>query len=308
MLAIRNILLVLDKELDNQTAFKRAMQLCLELDAQLSVTTYVYNHACEEGSLADLEMRHDVKSMLIEQSQQWAENLLKEFYLPPDTPLSICWCKHAHQAVIDNSEDQNFDLVIKAAASHHSIIDRVLQHQDWNLLKYCPAPILLVKDKSAWESRKILAAADATSLDDSHRVINEHIFEFTELLNTKGNYQVHLANSYPIMSLTLASLPDTPIPEDLQQYVVDQHVNACQVLADKYNVKDEYIHVREGEPEEVITQTAKELDADVVVIGVVTQSDLQSVLLGSTIEQVLDHTHSDVLAIKYQDGVKDLDA
>ena len=307
MLAIKNVLLLLDQEVDNQTAIKRAMQICQEHDANLFVTTYVYNHACEEGSLSDLEMRHELKSMLLEQAQAWAENLFKELYLPADTPLSICWCRHAYQAVIDNSEDASFDIVIKAAAKHHNIVERVLHHQDWNLLKHCPAPVLLVKGKAAWEARTVIAAVDATSLDKSHKIINEHIFEFIEIINQDDKYNVHMVNSYPMMSLTLASLPDAPVPEDLQQYVVDQHTQACEILAEKYNIADDNIHIIEGEPEEAITKTAEKLDADVIVVGILSEEDLQSVILGSTVEHVLDATHADVLAIKPQDGVIDID-
>ena len=89
MLAIQNVLLLLDQEVDNHIALKRAMQICKEHDANLFVTTYVYNHACEEGSLSDLEMRHELKSMLLEQAQTWAENLFKELYLPADPPFQF---------------------------------------------------------------------------------------------------------------------------------------------------------------------------------------------------------------------------
>lgn len=307
MLAIKNILLILDQELDNQIAIKRAMQLCKEHDSHLFITTYTYNHACEEGSLIDLELRHDLKSLLIEQSQQWAEALMQEFYLPKDTPLSICWCEHAYKAVLDNSEDVSFDLVLKAASKHHSIVDRVMKHQDWNLLKMCPAPVLLVKEKPEWGSRNILAAVDSTSMESSHKAINEHILEFCELINSDDLYQTHIVNSYPIMSLTLASLPDTPVPEDLQQYVVDQHQTATEKIAQKYNIPENNTHIREGEPEEVITQIAHDLDADVVLVGILSEADLQSVILGSTIEHVMDSTRSDVLAIKPQDGVKEIE-
>ena len=306
MLSIKHVLLVLDTELENQNAIQRAMQICQEQSAQLFITAYVYNHACEEGSLVDLELRHDLKSLLINETQDWAEALIKEYYLSADTPLSIIWCKHAYQAVNDNSAENSFDLVIKAAAKHHSIVDRVMQHQDWNLLKYSPAPLLLVKNKQAWESRCLLAAIDATSLDGAHKIINEHIFEFAELINKDNNYQTHLCNSYPVMSLTLASLPDAPIPEDLQIYIENQHVEACDQIARRYNIEQENRHIKEGEPAEVICQNAATLDADVVLVGIVNQDNMQSVILGSTLEQVLDNTKSDVLAIKPQDGVLSL--
>ncbi len=303
MLAINQILLVLDKELDNSTAIKRAMQLSHEQNANLIVATYVYNHACEEGSLADLDMRHELQELLLTQTQQWATELMHEFRLPEDTQLHVGWCGHAYQAVEQISTTEVFELVIKAASKQHSILDRVLQHQDWNLLRYCPAPVLLVKSRHAWDSKQILAAVDATSTDQSHKIVNEHIFEFAEMLNTNRDYDIHMVNSYPIMSLALATLPDTPIPEDLQQYVMEQHQTACEGLAHQFNIDEEVIHVREGDPETVISQVASDLDADVVLIGVVPQDGIGSVLLGSTVEHVVDLTEADVLAIKPQDGV-----
>lgn len=303
MLKINQILLVLDRELDNSIAIKRAMQLHLEQKAKLIVTTYVYNHACDEGSLVDLEMRHQLQEMLLEQAQQWAEGLMQEFRMPEDSKLYVAWCSHAHQAVEQINADESYELVIKAAAKHHSLVDRVLQHQDWNLLRFCPAPVLLVKQKHAWESKQILAAVDSTSSDQAHSIVNEHIFEFAEILNQDESYTTHMVNSYPIMSMALASLPDTPIPEDLQQYVIDQHQSACEGLAHQFNIDDELIHVREGEPEDVITQTAMDIDADVIIVGAIPRDGIGSVLLGSTVEHVVDMTQADVLAIKPQDGV-----
>ena len=302
MLAINHILLVLDQELDNSVALKRAMQLSHDLNAELTVTTYAHNHACEEGSLSDLELRHNLQELLLEKSQTWAEELMQEFRLA-DRPLHVTWCKHAYQAVEQAASKQTFELVIKAAAKHHSLVDRVLQHQDWNLLRFCPCPVLLVKQKHAWESKQVIAAVDATSADQAHSIVNEHIFEFAELLTTDSDFDTHLVNSYPVMSMALASLPDTPIPEDLQQYVIEQHQTACEELAHRFNIDAEVIHVREGEPEDVVVTLASQIDADVILVGIIPQEGIGPVLLGSTVEHVLDLTQSDVLAIKPQDGV-----
>ncbi len=303
MLAIKHILVVLDRSLDNNVAIMRGMQLASEQNATLSVATYTYNHACEEGSLSDLEMRHELTSLLLADNQQWAEEQMREFKMPIGTKLTVHWCKHAYQAVNEANIDSTFELVIKSASQHHSLVDRVMQHEDWNLLRHCPAPVLLVKDKHAWEDATILAAIDATSTDPAHAVVNDHIFEFAELLNSQQRYKVHLVNSYPLMSLALASLPDTPIPEDVQQYVIEQHQVACEGYAHRYNVADEFIHVREGEPEDVITAVSDSIGADLIIIGTLPSEGMQAVLLGTTVEHVLDSTSADVLAIRPQDGV-----
>lgn len=303
MLNIHRITLLVDHTLNNQQAIARAKALCQTHHATLQLVSHTYSHACEEGSLSDHELRHNLKALLIQRQYEWLAELIREHHLPENTEKHVFWTAHSHSAANMADEPHPSQLIIKAAGKHHTLINRLLDHQDWNLMNHADAPVLLVKSRESWSSGKILIALDAASKDDEHQIINDHLLEYAEMLNTSGNLQLNLVNSYPSLSLVLAGLPETPVPDDLQQYVIKQHENGCERYAHHYNVPMEQVHIREGEAENVICEVAKQIDADVIMVGVLPDVGMSEVLLGSTVEYVLDHTDADVLALKRQDGV-----
>jgi universal stress protein E len=71
-----------------------------------------------------------------------------------------------------------------------------------------------------------------------------------------------------------------------------------QAHALKYGVPDEKCIVKEGLPEKVIPQVAKDIDAELVIIGTVGRVGLSAALIGNTAEHVIDELNCDVLAIK----------
>jgi universal stress protein E len=57
-------------------------------------------------------------------------------------------------------------------------------------------------------------------------------------------------------------------------------------------------NVREGLPEVIIPQVAKEIDAELVVIGTVGRLGISAALIGNTAEHVIDALDCDVLTVK----------
>jgi universal stress protein E len=52
-----------------------------------------------------------------------------------------------------------------------------------------------------------------------------------------------------------------------------------------------------GEPDEVIVQSAEEMNANLVVVGNSARSGLAAVMRGNTVERVLDRLACDVLSL-----------
>ncbi|WP_287817984.1 universal stress protein, partial [Idiomarina sp.] len=67
-----------------------------------------------------------------------------------------------------------------------------------------------------------------------------------------------------------------------------------------------YQYLSQGLPEQVIPEAAKQLDAELVVLGTIGRTGLSAALLGNTAEHVLDQLNCDVLAIKPEDFVSPL--
>ena len=69
-------------------------------------------------------------------------------------------------------------------------------------------------------------------------------------------------------------------------------------LRQKFGIDEDHTHVREGFPEEVIPEVAKEIEAELVILGTVGRTGLSAALLGNTAEHVISKLSCNLLAIK----------
>lgn len=95
-----------------------------------------------------------------------------------------------------------------------------------------------------------------------------------------------------------------PIPSDLlTSYRKERHDIAdaqLEKLAREHvdEVVQYELRVLDGRPDEVILETADDVEADLVVMGSVSHSALSGILFGSTAEGVLPHLHASLLVLK----------
>ncbi len=304
MLKLQKLLVLMDPSVDNQPALNRAKELSDASKAQVHCLSFVYNHACEEGMFSDVQFREDFKRLLLEERQNWLEDKVATTELQ-DSSTEVLWCEHAYEAAIAAMNEDDYDLVIRSAASHHSLLDRILPHEDWNLLRHAPGPVLLVKKHRQQHKNRILCAVDATSKEPGHMAINDNIMALGEQFADLINSELHLMNAFPVVSVAFSMLPAVSVPDDLQSYVMKQHQNGCDRLAKRYNVPENQVHLIEGDPGAAIVDQGQFLDADLIILGTIAREGMKAILLGNTAEQVVEQTDADVLAVKPEDGVSD---
>lgn len=305
MLDINHILVVLDYDHPEQHAFDRALTLASSVKADITILGSCYESYCEESSSLEAETKNKIKSALIKNCQLWLNSFIDEAEKQGlDISTEVHWQTNLHNAVMCSMNASDYDLVIKATKPHHGIVDRIFTHSDWNILRHCPAPVMLVKSSKPWANNRILASIDATSHDEGHRLINENILDFAEHLADHFLTDLHLVNSYPMVALAFAMVPEVTAPNDIQNYITKQHRTECEKYAHKYSINEDHIHITEGDPDDVVEIMSKEIDADLVVIGSVARQGFSGVLLGNTAERIVDRVSADVLVIKPLDGVK----
>lgn len=301
MLNINRILVVLDKGSNELHALKKGIWLARSVNAELTLLTNTWDTFSAENTSLDKDTRDQLKYGLIGQAEQW----LKSFIYDVDdikVNVDVRWQKHLYEAALIATRETNFDLVLKRP-NKHSLMDRIFTPVDWNLLRHCPAPIMLIKSSEPWKHNRLLASIDATSADEGHQLINDNILSFSEQLTDHFDTDLHIVNAYPLVNVAFAMVPEVTAPDDLHQYVQEQHEEACGKWADKYNIPRTNIHVKEGAPEIVVSDLAKSLETDVVIIGSVGRTGLSGVLIGNTAELLLDKLECDILVIKQTDGV-----
>jgi universal stress protein E len=308
MQKISSLLVILDRQHADHPALQRANDLARSTGANVHVITSVHQAACDNNVMQDMSLANNLKEALLEDTGNWLQNTVENF---DDEQSNITyetyWQPHLANAAVEALSQKNYDLVLKSIQPHNHFFDRLFTPSDWNLLRHCTAPLLLVHHKESWKNNRILAAIDASSSDPKHRLLNENVLQMAEQFSGYINAETHIVNASPILDMSFSMFPESPSLEDLQEDILQQHKDAAQQYAKKYNINEENIHVCEGEPNSVIIEQARKYQTDLVIIGTVAREGISGALLGNTAESVADQLPCDVLAVKILDGVGDQD-
>ena len=303
MLDINHILVVLDQEHSEHIALDKAIWLASTVRADVTLMTSVYDpHGDNPGSI-ERDTEELIHKSRVEQAEEWLSSLANNAIEAGVTVhCKVSWSKELYDAVTVVMNHDDFDLVIKGTHEHH-LVDRLFTHTDWNMIRHCPAPVMLVKQPDAWKHNRVLASVDATTMDHRHQLINDNILAFAEHLSDHFDTDLHLVNAYPDVDVAFAMVPEINAPDDVQKHISSQHHEACNQLAHKYNVQENHVHIMEGDITDVVPEIAEAIAADLLVVGTVGRDGLSGVIVGNTSEELVDKINCDIVVLKPSDGV-----
>lgn len=297
MIECNHILAIVDSERDNQPALSRALELAAKTGATVTAMMVVYDLSYDMTTMLSPDERDTMRDAVTKDQSKWLREQLKEQGFS-NIDIVVEWNNRAYEAIIYYALNNQIDLVVKATKDHDDIASVLFTPTDWHLMRKCPRPVLLVKEHDWPEDGEIIAAVNVGSEDEEHAALNDKITvianEYARLL--KGH--VNLVNSYPSTPLNIA----IEVPEfDSDKYhsaVKNHHHDEMDKHAAKYGIAPDKCIVKEGLPERVIPQVAKDIDAELVIIGTVGRVGISAALIGNTAEHVIDAINCDVLAIK----------
>ena len=301
MLKYRNILVYIDPTQEQQPALQRAIEIAeKEQNAKITLFLCCYDLTYEMTSLSSIEERQAMQSLVIRDNQEWLDELAAP-YIEQGHKMKcqVRWHNRPFQAAILMILKEGYDLLIKSTHPHSRLSAILFTPTDWNLLRKCPIPLLLVKAKSWPKDGNILCAIDCKSIQDiKHHDLNESILSEANDIATMVKSNIHAVNAYPSAPMNIMmELPEfDPVhyEDGLQKF----HQKILSEYAEKYQICRENTHLKQGLPEDVISDVAKEINAELVILGTVGRSGLGATLLGHTAEQVIDKLDSDLLALK----------
>lgn len=121
-----------------------------------------------------------------------------------------------------------------------------------------------------------------------------------ELARTLGA-QVHLLNVIGIPAMGVPELGLAMTTTMIDQMVVDNQTAIAQLARTRCHASCGQVLVRTGDARDVINQTAKDIGADLIVIGTHGRTGLSRALLGSTAETVVRTAPCPVLTVRITD-------
>ncbi|GAB2914815.1 universal stress protein UspE [Rheinheimera gaetbuli] len=299
MSEFNHVLVVIDPTSDQQKALNRAVQLARLQHCQLTAFVSVYDFSYEMTTMLSGEERESMRQAVIKDRELW----LSDYLAAPraggiNIDVKVVWHNRPFEAVVHAVLEDGYDLVIKGTHDHDVLKSMIFTPTDWHILRKCPCPVLLVKDHDWPQGGNIVAAVNAGSQQEQHQSLNQRVITKAQQMAEMLKANTHLVNAYPGTPVNIAiEIPEFN-PQEYNSTMKTHHADAVAELAKQYAITTTHAHVLEGMPEDVIPQLAKQLDAEMVVIGTIGRTGLSAAIIGNTAEHVIDRLDCDVLAVK----------
>ncbi len=293
-----NILVVLEANSDTQPALERARHFA-ESNNQCSITVRLgalsRKNQVTQGSDTEEAFNELLKKNCIDYISPFIEPLKAKGI---EVNISLGWGEQPFEGIIRKALEIGAQLVIKSSKLHSKIKNLLFTPTDWHLLRKCPVPVLLVHSSKPEKPKHILAAVSSVSIDDEHLELDHKVIEHAVSLGKMFQAQVKLINAYSAVPLGI-SLDGAGIYQD--EYLAElqkQHHQKTLLLAKKYGIEEDSVETRQGEAHTVICEYANEKAIDLVILGTVARQGLTGILIGNTVEQILDDLECAVLTLK----------
>ena len=207
-----------------------------------------------------------------------------------------------YEAIIRRAAVLHADLIFKPLRQHGFLRRALFSATDWNLVRCCPAPLLLINHASAIHRKPVIAAVDVDTKDVVHQELNQIVLSQARQLADLLGSTVHLVNAYSLSPYIGAGSAADQVIRLKQKNQLKSALN----MAAKYQIAADQVHLREGAADLVINDLAREMDAGVIVLGTVARSGISGLFIGNTAESIMEHTQSDVVAVKQSDFISSI--
>jgi len=208
----------------------------------------------------------------------------------------------AHEAILREIRLTKADLLIIEARKHNLFARLLLSQTDFELIRRCPVPLLIVKRTAAWRRPTVLAALDPFHANDKPSELDGEIIAAADAVAALVDGTVHATHVYrPVLRVIPGMEMDAGlvavIPAQDRAYETAIRRRFRDALG-RHGIPRKRGHLRCGDPAIELPRIARSMRAGVVVMGAMSRSGLKRIFIGNTAEQVLDSLQCDVLIVK----------
>ena len=290
MIQLDSILVIADPTVQSQPAIDTAARLAQACGARLDL------YACETRESRSL--RHNAaraagKAAL--PTEVWLQSLSQPLL---DRGLTVRVETAAgdplHAMVLERARRGRVSLVVKDT-HHHSLAKRTfLTNTDWELIRGCAAPLLLVKPEP-WRAAPAFAAAiDPGHSDDRTEALDQQLLAWTCWLAQRVQGSAHAVHAF----LPLEAADTDPGSISVTEAAQTARAAALAAFVQSHGIDAAHLHLELGVASEVLPSIAAQLRLDVLIMGAISRSGLARLFIGSTAERVLEQLPCDVLIVK----------
>lgn len=307
----KNILYLLNQDTDRAPeSLRRAAHLAEQNQAQLTLLLVPPPFSSSVFGRKPAENKAEVEQQILAQEKARLEEMLGALESEFVTGAVVKTGKKYVEA-IRLVQSTPFDLVIKEAEPV-GWLDRFLGSEDMHLLRNCPCPVWLMKPDEKPDYKTVIAAVDFDG--DGEKTCNDElnrlIMELSSSLSIAESASLHLVNAYDVPEAGFVGLwveQSEKFERELMEAEYRHKMEQMRRLLDglkqrlgpeAYDYLAPQLRLVQGPPGREIPKLAKDLNADLVVIGTLARTGIKGVVIGNTAENILSGVNCSVLAVK----------
>lgn len=233
-------------------------------------------------------------------------------------PPQVRWSAHAewdyppHEAIVRRVRATRTDLVIAAVQPHRTGGRLLLANTDWELIRHCPCPVLLVKSTRAYERPGIVVSLDPFHAHAKPASLDRRLLEAAGAVADALGGELHAFHAHLPLAAMIPFALSQPVPVALPAEAEAEHTKRLRAafddLAKSARIPPARRHFMVGSVADTLDAVLRRTRASIVVMGAVSRSGLKRVFIGSTAEELLDRLPCDVLVVKPQGFEADVPA
>jgi len=274
----------------NPVELEKALRMVRDKKStQLHLFSVAYQKHLDHDFLSidfnQIERRQEYCDQLLKSLNAIAEALTDDGY---QVSAEVAWGYPSYEQIIAKAEAVSADIVVKHCRAYGKVDINHLSNDSWQLVRHCPVPLLLVKNKHWADQVRVLAAVDPMHSHDKPAALDHKIMAGAQAICDSLQGELHVVHAY-----AEAARPFAPAG-----VIRSEHSNALEEFLKSYSIEAHELHFVDATPIMALEKEAEELEPDIIAMGAMSRSRLSEILIGSTAEQVMDFVPIDILIVK----------
>ncbi len=212
------------------------------------------------------------------------------------------WDHPAWAAIVRRAQRIGADLVVAETHGHGRVARWLFGSVDWELIRGCPCPLLIVRSRGTRRAGSVLASIDPLHAHDKPARLDRAILRQAAGLAQLLQAPLHVAHAWLPLTMVLPASPAVAEP----MYVPPEAARAYQRTIERgfarltkpLRLPPRQLHLERGDVTSELPAIARRVRAATVVMGAVSRSGLKSLVIGHTAQRLMDRVPCDVLVIK----------
>jgi len=267
--SVQRVFVVIDPERLVQPALERGEWIALQNGAVLQL----YCCLGERGLTAE----DRAAAFALERTRSWLDRIKagnQERGIT--TEVQVEWDSNWRERIAASAEESGADMVIKTVSRHSGLTRQLKATADWSLLNRAKCPVLLIDPARPPQPKKVLAAVKLNPNDAQYDVLNEQVLSLSHQMARSLDAELNAVTVYK----------GHEIHFDRQRF------------ADKCGLARNAVHAVEGAAHKQIAEVAREIGADVLVIGCANRNVMDSgSIIGDTAQRIIDAVDTDLVVV-----------